>query len=65
MDSAVCTALLNAALGPERVVAVHVDNGFMRRNESETVRHSLEGIGLKPFGKYISKLVFNIYVSIN
>ena len=50
MDSAVCTALLNRALGAERVVAVHVDNGFMRMNESAHVKQSLEELGLKVHG---------------
>jgi len=47
VDSAVCTALLHKAIGPERVVAIHIDNGFLRKNESEQVKESLEGIGLK------------------
>ncbi len=47
VDSTVCTALLNTALGPERVVAVHIDNGFMRKNESAKVKESLENLGLK------------------
>ena len=53
MDSAVCTALLNVALGPENVVVVHIDNGFMRKDESDGVRKSLEGLGLKPYGESI------------
>ena len=51
VDSAVCTALLNAALGPNKVIAVHIDNGFMRKNESQEVKWSLEALGLKPFGE--------------
>lgn len=51
VDSAVCTALLNAALGPEKVIAVHIDNGFMRKNESQHVKRSLEALGLKPYGE--------------
>ncbi|CAG2182694.1 unnamed protein product, partial [Oppiella nova] len=31
----------------EQVVAVHIDNGFMRKNESEAVEKSLKSIGLK------------------
>lgn len=34
VDSSVCAALLHKALGPERVVAMHIDNGFMRLEES-------------------------------
>lgn len=46
-----CTALLLAALGPERVIAVHIDNGFMRKGESEQVQSSLEKLGVKLHGK--------------
>ena len=34
VDSSVCAALLNKAVGHERVVALHIDNGFMRLDES-------------------------------
>jgi len=47
VDSSVCCALLHKAIGVERVVAVHIDNGFLRKNESETVKESLENIDLK------------------
>jgi len=47
VDSTVCTALLHKALTPEQVVAVHIDNGFMRKNESANVAASLNAIGLK------------------
>ncbi|KAH7692961.1 GMP synthase, partial [Aphelenchoides avenae] len=47
VDSTVCAALLNKALGPERVVAIHIDNGFMRLHESTNVIKSLEAVGLK------------------
>ena len=47
VDSTVCTALLHKALGPERVIAVHIDNGFMRKNESATVETSLAAVGLQ------------------
>lgn len=46
VDSSVCAALLNRALGPERVVAMHIDNGFMRLEESLKVAVSLERLGL-------------------
>ena len=52
VDSAVCTALLLAALGPEQVIAVHIDNGFMRKNESEEVKESLENLGLHPHSEH-------------
>ncbi len=34
VDSSVCAALVSRALGADRVVALHIDNGFMRKNES-------------------------------
>ncbi|CAD5210177.1 unnamed protein product [Bursaphelenchus okinawaensis] len=46
VDSTVCAALLHKALGPHRVVAVHIDNGFMRYKESEAVVSSLNQLGL-------------------
>lgn len=46
VDSTVCAALLNKALTPDQVIAIHVDNGFMRKNESDQVKASLEKIGL-------------------
>lgn len=50
VDSTVCAALLNKALSPDQVIAIHVDNGFMRKNESEQVKESLEKIGLDVHG---------------
>jgi len=47
VDSTVCTALLHKALSPEQVVAVHIDNGFMRKNESANVEASLAAVGLQ------------------
>ena len=46
VDSTVCTALLHKALGTDRVIAVHIDNGFMRKNESASVEASLASVGL-------------------
>ena len=51
MDSSVCTALLLSALGPERVIAVHINNGFMRSDESAKVKSSLEALGLRLNGE--------------
>ena len=34
VDSSVCAALVSKALGPDRVIALHIDNGFMRLDES-------------------------------
>ncbi len=37
VDSTVAFTLLNKALGPDRVLGLHIDNGLMRYNESEDV----------------------------
>ena len=47
VDSTVCTALLSRALGADRVVAAHIDNGFMRLNESKNVGVALESLGVR------------------
>ncbi len=47
VDSTVCLALLGRALGPERIHALHVDTGFMRKGESELVKKELEKLGIK------------------
>ncbi|XP_060842424.1 GMP synthase [glutamine-hydrolyzing] [Rhopalosiphum padi] len=46
VDSTVCAALLHRALNREQVIAVHIDNGFMRLGESEQVMKSLNALGL-------------------
>lgn len=47
MDSTVCTALLNKALNQDQVIAVHIDNGFMRKRESLSVEEALTKLGIK------------------
>jgi len=47
VDSTVCAALVTKTLGPERVHALHIDNGFMRYRESEEVAVALDTLGLK------------------
>lgn len=47
VDSAVTAVLLGKALKPEQVVALHVNHGLMRKNESEQVMNALEKVGLK------------------
>lgn len=47
VDSAVCTVLLKAALGRDRVIAIHVDTGLMRKNESRSVEASLKTLGVE------------------
>ncbi|KAH9600503.1 NAD/GMP synthase [Trypanosoma melophagium] len=46
VDSTVCAVLLLKALGPDRVVCVHIDHGFMRLGESEEVVAALEKAGV-------------------
>lgn len=46
VDSTVCAALLHRALSKDQVIAFHIDNGFMRKNESEAVEESLKHQGL-------------------
>ena len=45
VDSAVCAALVNKAIG-KQLVAVHVDTGYMRKDESKNVKKQMENIGL-------------------
>lgn len=47
VDSTVLVALVSKALGSERVYAIHIDNGFMRLNESPNVKIALNNIGVK------------------
>ncbi|XP_066992436.1 GMP synthase [glutamine-hydrolyzing] isoform X2 [Anabrus simplex] len=47
VDSTVCAALLHKALRQDQVIAVHIDNGFMRKTESQRVEQSLEKLGLR------------------
>jgi GMP synthase (glutamine-hydrolysing) len=45
VDSSVCAALVNKAIG-KNLVAVHVDTGYMRKNESSDVKKLMERMGL-------------------
>ncbi|HIH28510.1 MAG TPA: phosphoadenosine phosphosulfate reductase family protein, partial [Thermoplasmata archaeon] len=45
VDSTVCASLVNKAIG-DQLIAVHVDTGYMRKNESEQVKHLMEDLGL-------------------
>lgn len=46
VDSTVCAALLHKALSSDQIIAIHVDNGFMRKQESTKVLASLQKLGL-------------------
>ena len=50
VDSTVCAALLHKSLKEDQVIAVHIDNGFMRKNERNSVEQSLQEIGLNVTG---------------
>jgi len=45
VDSTVCFALLEKILGEPRVFGLHIDNGFMRLDESEQVKTALAEAG--------------------
>lgn len=45
VDSTVCAALVNKAIG-KNLIAVHVDTGYMRKNESSDVKKLMEKMGL-------------------
>ena len=47
VDSTVCFALLEKALGKDKVFGLHVDTGLMRKDEVKQVEDSLVGAGLK------------------
>ncbi|KAK7196530.1 GMP synthase, glutamine-hydrolyzing [Novymonas esmeraldas] len=47
VDSTVCAVLLLKALGPERVVCIHIDHGFMRLRESAEVVEALNAAGVR------------------
>ncbi len=49
VDSTVTFALLNRALGQDRVLGLHIDNGFMRRNESAAVAAQYRKFGFQNF----------------
>ncbi len=46
VDSTVCAALLRRALPPEQIIAIHIDSGFMRHNESQQVKTALAALGV-------------------
>ena len=45
VDSTVTFTLLNEALGEDRVLGLHIDNGFMRKNETAEVTRALDKLG--------------------
>lgn len=49
VDSTITFALLNKALGQDRVLGLHIDNGFMRKNESANVAAAYKKFGFTNF----------------
>ena len=45
VDSTVCTALVNKAIG-DQLIAVNVDTGYMRKNEPETIKKLMDEMKL-------------------
>lgn len=58
VDSTVTFALLERALGQERVYGLFVDTGFMRKGERREVEDSLEKIGFKNLHVYVAQNEF-------
>ncbi|MCQ2584262.1 MAG: glutamine-hydrolyzing GMP synthase [Treponema sp.] len=49
VDSTIAFALLNKALGQDRVLGLHIDNGFMRKDESRKVADAYHKFGFDNF----------------
>ena len=49
VDSTITFALLNKALGQDHVLGLHIDNGFMRKNESAQVAEAYRKFGFTNF----------------
>ncbi|MCR5436681.1 MAG: glutamine-hydrolyzing GMP synthase [Treponema sp.] len=49
VDSTIVFALLNKALGQDRVLGLHIDNGFMRKDESKKVATAYKQFGFNNF----------------
>ncbi|MFI3257129.1 MAG: glutamine-hydrolyzing GMP synthase [Spirochaetales bacterium] len=49
VDSTVSFALLNKALGKDRVLGLHIDNGFMRKDESKHIAQRYHSFGFSNF----------------
>jgi GMP synthase (glutamine-hydrolysing) len=45
VDSTVCAALVNKAIG-DQLIAVNIDTGYMRKNEPETIKKLMKEMGL-------------------
>lgn len=56
VDLIVCVVLLYKVLFKEQVIVVYIDNGFMRKNESQNVVQFFNKIGLNVKGNYIYEI---------
>lgn len=66
VDSAVTAALLIKALEPDQIYAIHVDSGFMRKNESDVICENLKRLGLKNlFRENAKEYFFNTKVEVD
>ncbi len=66
VDSAVTAALLVKALDPDNIYAIHIDSGFMRKNESDIICENLKKLGLKNLIRENAKdYFFNTVVEVN
>ncbi len=65
VDSTVSAALVTKALGKEKVFALHIDSGFMRKNESALVKQALEKFGLNLRVVDASQTFMNATTTIN
>lgn len=52
VDSSVAYVLLAKALGPERIYAMYVDTGFMRKDETQEIQKFLAEAGVKNLHTY-------------
>lgn len=64
VDSTVCAALLRKALNPDQVIAIHIDNGFMRKNESSLVEKSLQAVGLDLKSEYLYFIFWSQFLTL-
>lgn len=65
VDLIVCVVLLYKVLIKEQVIVVYIDNGFMRKNESQNVVQFFNKIGLNVKGNYIYQIsvrYINVYM---
>ena len=66
VDSAVTAALLVKALPADNIYAIHIDSGFMRKNESDIICENLKELGLKNLIRENAKdYFFNTVVEVN